>query len=110
MPKPEEDAPDPATEQVLGKVRRIMLISLGLTGIAVGAVFAVIGYRVSTSEGSRPAANVTQMLPKGARVVSTAVADGRIAVTIEDAGVTEMRLFDLGTLEARGTLRLAPTP
>ena len=38
------------------------------------------------------------MLPKGAKVIATAVADDRIAVTIEQGGMVEVRTFDLKTL------------
>jgi hypothetical protein len=43
-------------------------------------------------------------------VLSTAVSDGRLVVTIEVAGATEVRLYDLGTLKPRGRLRLEGKP
>jgi hypothetical protein len=110
LPTPEDDAPDPAAAAVLGKVRRLMLISLAFTGVAVAAVLGVIGYRVSTSEGSRPATDTAVALPKGARVIATAVADSRIVVTLEVEGRTEIRVFDLATLSPRGSLRFTPAP
>ncbi len=112
MPTPDDEKPDPAAEAVLGKVKRLMAISLIFTGIAVAAVFAVIGYRVFTGEGSRPAApsDITVVLPKGARVIATAVAGDRLVATIEVEGRTEVRVFDIATLQPRGVLRFAPAP
>jgi hypothetical protein len=113
MPTPDDEKPDPEAEAVLGKVKRLMAISLLFTGIAVAAVFAVIGYRVFTGEGSRPAGAAIEAdvpLPKGARVIATAVAGDRIVVTIEIEGRTEVRVFDLATLDPRGSLRFPPAP
>ena len=39
------------------------------------------------------------MLPKGAKVIATAVADDRIVVTVELGGTVEVRTFDLKTLQ-----------
>jgi hypothetical protein len=50
------------------------------------------------------------MLPKGAKVIATAVADDRIAVTIEQGGMVEVRTFDLKTLRPTGRLRFATEP
>ena len=55
-------------------------------------------------------ADVTALLPKGAKVVSTAVADGRIAVTVEHGRPIEVRTFDLKTLKPTGRLRFATEP
>jgi hypothetical protein len=43
-------------------------------------------------------------------VVGTAVADGRIAVTVELGGSIEVRTFDLKTLKPTGRLRFATEP
>ncbi len=56
------------------------------------------------------AGDVTAMLPKGARVIATAVADDRIAVTVEAGGSTEIHTFDLRTLRPAGRLRFAAEP
>lgn len=88
-----------------------MLVSVLFTGIAIAAVLAVIGYRVSRDEGSRPPVpQVQAALPAGAKVLATAVAGDRIVVTLEVAGRAELRLFDLQTLQPRGRLELAPAP
>src|SRR5262245_11715614 len=95
---------DPAAARIVAKVRWLMVISGLTTMIALAAVLGVIGYRVFKSEGSVAHADVTALLPKGARIVSTAVAEDRVAVTIE------IRTFDLRTLRQTGRLRFAIEP
>jgi hypothetical protein len=89
-----------------------MLISMLTTAIAIAAVAGVIGYRVFASGGSGAAsiADGTVFLPNGARVVSTTVADGRIVVTLDNAGATEVRIYDLKTLQQTGRLHFATEP
>jgi len=87
-----------------------MLISGFATVLGIAVVIGVIGYRVYGGGGSAAPAEVTAMLPKGAKIVSTAMADDRIAVTIEVAGVVEVRTFDLKTLKPTGRLRFATEP
>jgi len=50
------------------------------------------------------------MLPKGAKIVSIAPAEGRIVVTLDIGGATEIRTFDLKTLRPTGRLRFANEP
>jgi len=111
-PSADDEQPlDPAAARIVAKVRWLMLIAGATTLIAVAAVIGVIGYRVFKSEGSAGApADVTALLPKGARIVATAVAEGRIAVTLEIGGATEIRTFDLKTLRPAGRLRFATEP
>lgn len=99
---------DPAAARLIRNVRWLMAISVAATVIAIGVVIGIIGYRMSGVEGST--ADATASLPKGARVISTAVSDGRIAVTMETAGIVEIRLFDLRTLKPAGRLRFTPEP
>jgi hypothetical protein len=74
-------------------------------------VLGVIGYRLfATAERGRPATDAIAALPKGARVLSTALADGKLAVTFEVAGAVEVWLYDLATLEPRGRLQFVPAP
>jgi hypothetical protein len=101
---------DPAAASIVAKVRWLMLISGATTLIAVAAVLGVIGYRVFKSEGSAAQADITALLPKGARIVSTAVAEDRIAVTLDVGGALEIRTFDLKTLKPTGRLRFATEP
>ena len=53
---------------------------------------------------------MTALLPKGARIVATAVAEDRIVVTVEVGGAVEIRTFDLKTLKPAGRLRFAIEP
>ena len=96
---------------MVARVRWLMLISGVTTLVAIAAVLGVIGYRLFRVEGSVAApADVTALLPRGARIVATALSDERIAVTIEVAGATEIRTFDLRTLRPTGRLRFANEP
>ena len=102
---------DPDAARVLTKVRRLMVISLAFTGLAIAAVLSVIGYRVFSGEGSRAApADVSAKLPRGARVVATNIANDRLVLTIEVETRTELHLFDVQTLQPRGRLRLSVEP
>jgi len=101
----------PEAQQAIAKVRRLMLIASVTTFVAIGAVLAVIGYRVSRSEGRAPAfVDVNAQLPAGAKVLSTAIGADHIVVTIDVGGSTEIWTFDPDTLKPLGRLRLAPKP
>ena len=101
---------DPEQQRIVARVRWLMLVSGLATVLGIAVVIGVIGYRVFRSDGSAAQAEVTAMLPKGARIVSTAVSGDRIAVTIETAGTREIRTFDLRTLKPTGRLRFANEP
>ena len=102
---------DPAAARLVAKVRWLMIISGATTLIAIAAVLAVIGYRLFKAEGSTlAAADVTALVPKGARVISTAASGDRIVVTIENAGTLEVRTFDVHTLKPAGRLRFSTEP
>jgi heme/copper-type cytochrome/quinol oxidase subunit 2 len=101
---------DPAAARIAAKIRWMMLISGATTLVAIAAVLGVIGYRVFRAEGSAAPAEVTALLPKGARVVAISAAADRIVVTIELAGALEGRTFDLRTLKPAGRLRFATEP
>jgi hypothetical protein len=111
-PSTEEEQPlDPAAARIVARVRWLMLISGATTALAIAAVIGVIGYRVFKSEGSSAApADVVTQLPKGARIIATAVAGDRIAVTVEVGGAIEIRTFDLHTLKPAGRLRFSTEP
>jgi hypothetical protein len=117
-PTPSSDAD---TARLVAKVRRLMLISMAVTIIAVGSVFGFIGYRFFKGEGSVaktadkvvPVATGTEMtisLPRGARVVQSAVAEDRLIITLDVGGRTEVRTFDLKTLAPAGRLTFSTTP
>jgi hypothetical protein len=106
----DDEAPlDPAAARIVAKVRWLMVISGATTLVAIAAVIGVIGYRVFKAEGSAPA-EVTALLPKGARVIAAAVAEDRIAVTLDVGGAIEIRTFDAKTLKPTGRLRFATEP
>jgi hypothetical protein len=110
-PRADDEKPlDPAAARIVSRVRWMMAISALTTLFAVVAVLGVVSYRLLRSDGSAPAADVTALLPKGARIVSTAVAEDRIAVTVDVNGVIEIRTFDLRSLKQTGRLRFATEP
>ena len=108
--------PEPTQEQaaMFARVRRMMLIAGATTGIAVAAVLFAVGYRLYKSEPSvtsaAAVADVTATLPKGARIVSTAVAGDRFVVTLDIGGATEIRTFDARTLKPAGKLKFVREP
>ena len=98
--------------RMVARARWLLIISGLTTLIAIAAVLAVIGYRVFRAGGSGAAATAEGIvtLPKGARVVATAVAGERIVVTLDVAGATEIRTFDAKTLQQTGRIRFATEP
>jgi hypothetical protein len=106
--------PEPTPDQaaLFARVRRMMLIASATTGIAIAAVLFAVGYRLFRSDGSvTPAASdVTATLPKGARIVATAVAGDRLVVTLDVGGITEIRTFDAHTLKPAGKLKFVNEP
>ena len=108
----EDEKPlEPEAARAVAQVRRLMMIATATTFVAVAVVLGVIGYRVFKSGGSAPGLSDTvAQLPAGAKVLSTAVGDGRIVLTVEIAGALELRTFDLNTLKPVGRMRFAPAP
>ena len=107
-------APEPTPEQaaLFARVRRMMLIAGLTSALAVAVVLIAVGYRLYRGEGS-PAAAATDIIatvPKGARIVSTAVAGERLVLTLDIAGVTEIRTFDAKTLKPAGKLKFVSEP
>lgn len=105
-------APDPTPEQaaLFTRVRRMMLIAGLTTALGVGAVLVAIGYRLYRTEGSVATTDSTATLPKGARIVSSAVAGDRLVLTLDVGGSVEIRTFDARTLKPTGQLRFAAEP
>ena len=98
---------DPDAAATIAKVRRMMLIIMTATFIVIGVVLFAIGYRLFHVKESGPSfADVTEALPAGAKVLSTAVGADHIVVTIEVNGATEIRTFDPDTLKPLGRLQL----
>ena len=107
----DEEPLDPAAARIFARVRWLMVISGITTMVAIAAVIGVIGYRVFRAEGSAAVqADVTALLPKGARIVSTAATEDRLAVTVDIGGAIEIRTFDAKTLRPVGRLKFATEP
>jgi hypothetical protein len=106
---------DPEQARALSQVRRLMLIASATTFVAVAVVLGVIGYRVFHMEGRAPqvaygSTGVSAALPPGAKVLSSAVGDGRIVLTVETNGALELRSYDLNTLKALGSAPITKAP
>lgn len=102
--------PTPEQAALFVRVRRMMLIAGLTTGLAIAAVLIAIGYRLFRAEGSANIPDVAAVLPKGARIVTTAVAGDRLVVTVDVGGVTEIRTFDTRTLKPAGRLGFVNEP
>ncbi len=88
----------------------MMLIAGLTTALGVGALLVVIGYKLFKSEGSVVTTATTATLPKGAKILSTAIAGDRLVLTLDVAGATEIRTYDARTLKPGGTLKFAQEP
>ncbi len=94
--------------RIVAKVRRLMMIASLTTFIAVGVLIAVIGYRVFRGEGrAQPVADISAVLPTGAKVLSSAIGEGRVVLTVEINGAIELLSFDLNSLKPLGRTRLS---
>ena len=107
----EEKPLDTEAARALAQVRRLMMIATATIFLAVAVVLGVIGYRVFRSEGSAPTfTSVTATLPAGEKIISTAIGDGHLAVTIQTAAGIEIRMFDARTFKPAGRLVFATEP
>ena len=98
---------DPEGARIVTKVRRLMMIASLTTFIAVAVVIGVIGYRVFRGEGRvQPISAVSPALPAGAKVLSSAIGEGRLVLTVDINGAIELFSFDLNTLRPLGRTRL----
>lgn len=110
MTDPATTEPTPEqTAALMARVRRMMMIAGLTTALGMSAILIVIGYRLYTRAEavSIAPADLIEMLPKGARIVSTSVAADRLVVTVEAGGALEIRTFDARTLKATGRLKFA---
>jgi hypothetical protein len=115
-----DDKPlDPAQAAVVQRLRRLMLISSVIMLGGLLAVFGVIAYRLSTTTTTTTAAATAEAdapieanigLPKGARVLSTTIANGRATVTMDLGGRTEARVYDLATQKQLGRVTFRTQP
>jgi hypothetical protein len=102
-----EDEPplNPAQARIVARVRWLMMLSALATVVGIGVVLTVVGYRVFKHDGTNGRPEVTAHLPKGARILQTAVSAGRVAVTLDVGGAIEVQIFDLKTLQPTGRLK-----
>jgi hypothetical protein len=102
---------DATTARVMARIRLLMIISGLTTLVAIAAVLTVIGYRVfRTGNNGLPSAASIITLPKGARVIANSIAGDQLVVTVDIAGATEIRTFDLKTLKETGRVRFVTAP
>jgi hypothetical protein len=110
-PMSNEQTPDP--QAAIARVRRLMLITMIATIVAVAVVFVVIGYRLFHLQGSAPPpfTEITAKLPIGAKVLSTGISNDRIVVMLQVNGGIELLTYDPVTLKPLGRLQLVePKP
>ncbi len=88
----------------------MMLIAGLTTAIGIGALLIAIGYRLFHTGDSAAASDVTISLPKGARIVSTAMTGDRLAVTLDIGGVTEIRIYDARSFKPVARVKFAAEP
>jgi hypothetical protein len=115
MVMPDHNADDdkpltPEQQKIVAKARWLMMMSGFATFLGIAVVIGVVGYRMFRSDGSAAPREVTALLPKGAKVVQTAVSEDRIVITVELGGTVEIRAFDIRTMQPVGRLRFATEP
>ena len=112
MTRKQDEELTPEQQQLITRVKRLMALPLLVMVAGFLTVFGVIGYRLyfKTPAPANPQLEKTLQLPRGAKVVSTTVNDGKLVVTVETGGLIEVLLYDLETLQPRGrfTIRTAP--
>jgi len=103
------DDDDPRIQRVYRRLRMLTLIGTLTMGVGFLSVMSVIAYRLvkSSAHAAGPVVR-TLSIPAGAKVVSTAVDDGRIVVTTEAEGRTTIHVLDPGSLTETGRLEIAP--
>jgi hypothetical protein len=115
---------DPDAARTLGNIRRLMLVSNLFMVVAIAAVLVVVGYRIYRTDQAAPPPpppppapaepkipnDMTLTLPRGARIVATAIAGDRLVLTLEIDGAPEIRTFDIKTLQPAGRLSFTTVP
>ena len=96
---------------VMAWVRLLMIISGLTTLVAIAAVLTVIGFHVfRTGNTGLPSAESIITLPKGSRIVANSIVGDQLVITLDVAGATEIRTFDLKTLKETGRIRFVAAP
>lgn len=112
MTRKKDDELTPEQQQLIARVKRLMALPLLVMVAGFLTVFGVIGYRLyfRTPAPASPPIEKSLQLPRGAKVISTSVNDGKLVVTVELGGLVEVLLYDLDSLQPRGrfTIRTAP--
>ncbi|RTL48301.1 MAG: hypothetical protein EKK40_17485 [Bradyrhizobiaceae bacterium] len=105
-------APEPTPEQaaLIARIRRMMLIAGLTTALGIGALLIAIGYQVFHGGGETAPGEVTIVLPKGARIVSSGVSGDRLLLTLDMGGVTEIRTYDARSFKPIARVKFASEP
>ena len=106
----DEKALDPAAQRIVDKVRWLMLLSGFATFLGIAVVIGVVGYRFFRAEGSGRRRKSSRSCPRARKSSRSFRPQDRIVVTLDVAGATEIRTFDLRTLTPAGRLRFANEP
>jgi hypothetical protein len=105
----QDDQPlDPAQEAIVKRLRRLMVFSSLIMIAGFVVVFGVIAFKLFTAPQQDSAIEANVSLPVGAKVLSTAVSDGQLVVTLDIGGAVEVRTFDLSTLKQTGRMTFLP--
>jgi hypothetical protein len=104
MTNEKDDELTPEQAQLIARVRRLMALPLLVMVAGFLTVFGVIAYRLyfKTPSAAMPVVDKVLNLPRGARVLSTTVNEGKIVVTVDTGGTTEVLLYDLESMQPRG--------
>lgn len=104
MTRKKDEALTPEQERLIARVKKLMAIPLLVMVAGFLTVFGVIAYRLyfKTPGKAEPTMERVLILPRGAKVVSSTVNDGKLVVTVETGGTTEILLFDLPSMQRSG--------
>src|SRR5262249_5148386 len=102
----------PDQARIIKRVKWLSLRSGSATTLGIDFVLVPAGYRMfhTPAPSGGASAELTALLPKGARIVATTTAGDAVIVTIEAGGATEIRSFDAKTLRPQARLRFLTEP
>lgn len=101
-------------ERVRLKLRRLILVSGTTVLVGFLAVLFAVMYKIAPDRGkpalsaSAEPVTLADVLPAGARVVSTALDGNLLALTIDLSGATRIVVVDVGTGAVVRRIDLAP--
>lgn len=101
-------------ERVRLKLRRLILVSGTTVLVGFLAVLFAVMYKIAPDRGkpalsaSAEPVTLADVLPAGARVVSTALDGNLLALTIDLSGATRIVVIDVGTGAVVRRIELAP--